>query len=216
MTIVAVFAHPDDEAFGPAGTLALLAKDHDVYIFCATRGEAGQNNSKVRQHIAAIRESELHQSARILGVKKVLFLGFEDGRLSNNLYHKLAKAIKIRLDELKPETVITYEPRGVSGHLDHIAVAMVTTYVFYKSDYIRTLMYYCINEKRRERTKEYYIYFPPGYKQSEIDKTYDISSVWDKKVAAMNAHQSQQHDVDVIYEEIKDLPKKEHFLITEK
>ena len=39
--VVAVFAHPDDEAFGPGGTLAVLSKTHDVYIITVTGGEAG-------------------------------------------------------------------------------------------------------------------------------------------------------------------------------
>ena len=215
-TAVAIFAHPDDEAFGPAGTLALLAKEHDVYLLCATRGEAGQNNSQEKKHITDIREEELRKSAAILGIKEVYFLGFEDGMLSNHLYHQLANAISAHLDKLHPETVITFEPRGVSGHLDHIAVTMVTTYLFYKTSYTKTLMYYCISEERRQKVRDYYIYFPPGYKSSEIDKTYDISLTWDTKVAAMRAHASQKNDVETIYEEIKDLPKKEHFIVLTK
>ncbi|MBP9816108.1 PIG-L family deacetylase [Candidatus Woesebacteria bacterium] len=37
--IVAIFAHPDDEAFGPGGTLAKLSNEHDVYIICVTSGD---------------------------------------------------------------------------------------------------------------------------------------------------------------------------------
>ncbi len=215
-TVVAIFAHPDDEAFGPAGTLALLAQDHDVYLLCATRGEAGQNNSPEKKHIGDIREQELRKSAAILGIKEVYFLGFDDGMLANNLYHRLADAIQSHLERIKPATLITFEPRGVSGHLDHIAVSMVTTFIFHKISYVKTLMYYCISEERRAKVRDYYIYFPPGYKSSEIDKTYDISSTWDTKVAAMRAHASQKNDVETIYDEIKDLPKKEHFIVLTK
>ena len=42
-TMMAVFAHPDDEAFGTGGTLARYAAEGvDVYLVTATRGEAGQ------------------------------------------------------------------------------------------------------------------------------------------------------------------------------
>ena len=84
-SLVAVFAHPDDEAFGPAGTIAKLARSHDIYLLCATKGDA-QGNTNLGQ----IRQKELLESARILGVKKVYFLGFADGTLSNSLYHILS------------------------------------------------------------------------------------------------------------------------------
>lgn len=64
-TIVAIFAHPDDEAFGPAGTLAKLSQTHDVYLICVTRGNANGNAS-----LGKIRTKELKQSANILGIKK--------------------------------------------------------------------------------------------------------------------------------------------------
>src|SRR3989344_3139536 len=107
--LVAIFAHPDDEAFGPSGTLAKFSKTHDVYILCATGGEAGKNSlSKTEKKLSDIRKKELLASAKILGVKKIYFLGFEDGALSNNLYHKLAVKIKNKLVELKPEIVIAF------------------------------------------------------------------------------------------------------------
>src|SRR5579872_4442081 len=120
-TIVCVFAHPDDEAFGPGGTIALLAKENDVYILCATKGEAGQNSlTDLETPLQNERMEELKRSAKILGVKKVIFLDFIDGTLSNSLYHKLAEKITQYLNELKPEMLLTYENRGISGHIDHI------------------------------------------------------------------------------------------------
>ncbi|MBI2637373.1 MAG: PIG-L family deacetylase, partial [Candidatus Sungbacteria bacterium] len=54
-TIVAIFAHPDDEAFGPAGTLAKLALAHDVYVICATKGEAGDKTYAEGRKLGAVR-----------------------------------------------------------------------------------------------------------------------------------------------------------------
>ncbi|HSX40612.1 MAG TPA: PIG-L deacetylase family protein [Candidatus Saccharimonadales bacterium] len=215
-TIACVFAHPDDEAFGPSGTIAQLAKDNDVYILCATKGEAGENSLQASEKLAHIREKELLESAKILGVKKVYFLGFKDGTLSNNLYHKLASKIQGILEKLKPEMIITVEMRGVSGHIDHITVSMVTSFVFEKLPFIKTIMYSCISDKRREFFKDYFIFVPPGYKKSEIDKVVDITDVWDLKVKAMRTHKSQSADAERILREIKDLPKEEYFLVTEK
>lgn len=59
--IVCIFAHPDDEAFGPGGTIALLAKKNDVYILCATKGEAGQHhNPKLLEKIKSQKPGFFH------------------------------------------------------------------------------------------------------------------------------------------------------------
>ena len=211
-TVVAVFAHPDDEAFGPSGTLAKLSKKNDVYLLCATKGEAGGNQKKLAQ----IRAQELKESAKIIGIKKVYFLGFKDGHLSNSVYHALAEKIEKKLKELKPHTVMTFEPRGVSGHIDHITVSMVTTFVFHKLPFVKTLLYYCIRQDERRKTSDYFIYFPPGYKDSEIDKTVNIKDVWETKVKAMKMHKSQIHDAKRILKMLKYLPKEEYFLEVKK
>lgn len=217
-SIVCVVAHPDDEAFGPGGTLAKFAKENDVYILCATKGEAGAQHQE--KNIADIREKELLTSAKILGVKKVFFLGFKDGTLSNNLYHNLADKIKEKLDKIKPEILITFEPRGISGHIDHITVSMVTSYVFQKINYAKKLLYFCRpdwqNKKMGAFLKNYFVYFPRGYKRSEIDLVIDTSSVWDIKLKAMRAHQSQIQDVNRIVASQHLIPKKEYFLVWKK
>lgn len=224
MKIVAVIAHPDDEAFGPGGTLAKLAKEgNDVYILCATRGESGASNIGGQQtNLGEIRYKELLSSAKILGIKKIYFLGFIDGALCNNLYHQLAKKIEDKLKIIKPEILITYEPRGISGHIDHITVSLVTTYVFYKLPFIKNLDYYCIDETQRNFIQDYFIYFPPGYKKSEITKVVDISPVWQTKIAAIRAHQSQGKDAKRIILMLKALSilrgfrKEEYFISIKK
>jgi len=57
--------------------------------------------------------------------------------------HKIAEEVKKITDSLEPEILMTFESGGISGHLDHIAVSMITSYVFEKADYSKTLLYYC-------------------------------------------------------------------------
>ncbi len=212
--VVCVFAHPDDEAFGPSGTIYKLAKKNDVYILCATKGQAGQDSrSETGISLTTRRAQELKRSAKILGVKKVYFLGFKDGTLSNNLYHKLAAKIKTHLELLKPETVITFEPHGVSGHIDHITVSMTTTFVVNKLLFVKELWYHCIKQELASFMNDYFIYFPPGYKSSEIDKVVDVKDVWDIKVKAMHEHESQKHDAEIILKVAANFPKEEYFLV---
>lgn len=211
--IAAVFAHPDDEAFGPGGTLALLSKTHDVHLIIATGGEAGKNSLKSKVKLLSnVRKEELRESAKILGIKKVYFLGFYDGTLSNNLYHKLASKIQKKLEQIKPETVITFEPNGVSGHIDHITVSFVTTFAVRKLPFVKKLLYYCLLENQREAPDNYFIHFPKGYKKSEIDVEFDTTSVWDIKKKAMLSHKSQKHDAERILKKLENLPKREYFL----
>lgn len=206
-TVVAIFAHPDDEAFGPSGTLTILSKTYNAYLLCATRGEAGGSHPRLAQ----IRSAELKKSAQIIGIKKVYFLGFTDGSLSNSLYHILAKKIEYCLKKLKPEIVMTSEPRGVSGHIDHITVSMATSYVCQKMPFVKTVLYHCLRYEDTLNEKKYFIYFPPGYKKEEIDKTVDISKVWEIKLKAMMAHQSQNKDAKRILKNRIFASKEEYF-----
>lgn len=214
--IVCIFAHPDDEAFGPGGTIALLTKSHEVRIICVTSGDDSRLKDTEAKQLGQTRREELRRSAAILGVKEVVFLDYQDGKLCNVVYHDIAASLQKLLEEIQPDTLLTFEPRGVSGHLDHIAVSMITSFVFEKLPFAKELFYYCMHERHRALQEPYFIYFPPGYKTSEIDKTFDITSVWDIKVKAIHEHISQAADAKRILKRLEMLPKEEYFLVKKK
>jgi len=205
-SLVAVFAHPDDEAFGPGGSLIHFSKTHDVYLLCATNGNL------------AVRRGELLKSAKILGIKKVDWLNFSDGGLCNNNYHQLAEAIEKKLRRYRPETVLTFEPQGVSGHLDHVAVSLVTTFVVKKLKFVKRLLCFCelksTMKLMRKSFGEYFIYVPPGYSRGEIDLVIETKAYWPRRLKAMAAHRSQRGDSNRIVKTLSQLPKKEHFIIS--
>ena len=216
-TVVVVFAHPDDEAFGPSGTIAKLAKDHDVHLVCVTDGETDPRyKTSSHDNLKDVRSQELHESAEVLGVKSVTFLHYKDGSLCNNMYHTVADDIQKHLERLKPDTLLTFEQRGVSGHLDHIAVTMIVSYLFDKLHFVRKVLYYCISEQQQVLNENYFIFFPPGYRESQVDMIQDVSGVWDRKIAAILKHQSQKADIDVFLPIVKKLPKQELFLVRNK
>ena len=221
-TAFAIFAHPDDEAFGPAGTLALLSKEYDVHLICITRGDAhyapGDKEGwkwdiSICDNYAKIRKEELTNSAKALGVKQVHFLEWTDGSLSNSRYHELAEQLKNIIDPYKPELLITFEPRGLTGHADHIITTSVISFMAPRLDYVKRVMYFCFNEAQRSFIKDYFIYFPPGYTDEEVDMEVDVSSVWDKRIASIYSHQSQRIDIEFYLPHLEGLPKKECFLI---
>jgi N-acetylglucosamine malate deacetylase 2 len=214
--LVCVFAHPDDEAFGPAGTIAKFAKDRDVYLICVTSGNKGQNALKTEQPISLIREHELLESAQILGIKTVEFLDYDDGSLNNNLYHEVALKLTEKLQKYQPDTLLTYDLTGISGHLDHIAVSLITSFVFKKLDFIKELMYFCELDKVLNQMGDYFIFTPPGRKRSEIDLTIDITETWEQKVKAMRAHQSQKEDVEKVLQVLEKNPKENYFKVLNK
>jgi N-acetylglucosamine malate deacetylase 2 len=214
--ILAIFAHPDDEAFGPAGTIAQMAAERDVYLICVTDGGAGMNEGE-KGDLADIRSRELGESANILGVKQIFFLDYADGSLSNGLYHEIVEKIQKIVDNIQPEILMTFEPRGLTGHLDHIAVSLITSFVFEKSPNASEIWQYCLDhQQRRAFGNDYFIYAPEGYTEEEISRRRDVSDVWDKKVEAINKHQSQKHDVEGFLKQNKDLPKVENFITRKK
>lgn len=123
---MAVFAHPDDEAFGIGGTLTKYAAEgNDVYLVTATRGEAGQiaePDLATSANLPYIREQELRCACQIYGIHPPRFLDYQDGQLTIvNQGQAVGRLVRI-IRELKPQVLVTFGPDGIYGHYDHIAV----------------------------------------------------------------------------------------------
>ncbi len=125
-TLLAVFAHPDDEAFGTGGTLArYAAQGCDVYLVTATRGEAGQIARPALAtpaSLPAVRERELRCACQTYGIHPPIFLDYVDGQLTIvNQGQAVGKLVQI-IRQLRPQVLITFGPEGIYGHYDHLAV----------------------------------------------------------------------------------------------
>ncbi len=215
--LLCIFAHPDDEAFGPGGSIAKFVKKRDVYIICVTDGCKGSaENLDSDKDLSEVRKRELLESAKILGVKKVDFLNYTDGILCNNLYHEIAEKLIGLIKTYQPDTLLTFDSTGVSGHLDHIAVSLITSFVFKKLDNIKKLLYLCELEETLNQFGDYFVYTPPGRKLSEIDLTIDISETWKLKVKSMQAHKSQIKDAEKILKILSNKPKENYFRVLQK
>ncbi len=214
--ILAVFAHPDDEAFGPSGLIGYLSEKNNLYLLVITDGAAGKNSLKIKKPLSEIRKKEVKKSAQILGIKKVYFLNYQDGFLSNNLYKEIKNKIEEFVNTLEIDYLLTYEPRGISGHLDHIFVSLVCSHIALKNKKIKDLFYYCLSKKQRKNINDYFIFFPPGYSRKEIDYYFDYLTFLDKKINAIKAHQSQKHDADEILKNLKGKENKEYFFSLKK
>ena len=111
--VLAVVAHPDDEAWAMGGTLARCASEGaQVRVLCMTRGEAGA---------AVDRSAELAASCALLGASHVL-LDLPDGALGTFPVDQGLAAVRAQVDAFAPDAVLTLGPDGAYGHLDHIAL----------------------------------------------------------------------------------------------
>lgn len=212
-TAVVTIAHPDDEAFGPSGLVAKISDTHEVHLVCVTNGASDSRFHALGDKLADIRKEELENSARILGVKNVHYLGYKDGSLSNNLYHEIADKIIAICCKVKPAILITNEWRGVSGHLDHVAVSLISSYVYRKSEYIDAILFNATTKETSISMQDYFVFFPPGYNRNDVDLVLDISDVFDKKVAAARCHESQLKDATRVVARWKKMPKEELYFV---
>lgn len=126
LTLMAIVAHPDDEAFGTGGTLAKYAAEGvDVHLVTATRGEAGVSRAPEvasSTNMPFVREQELRRSCATLGIHPPHFLDYVDGHLTIvNQGQAVSKVVRL-IRALKPQVVLTFGPDGIYGHYDHIAV----------------------------------------------------------------------------------------------
>jgi len=128
--LLAVFAHPDDEAFGTAGALLRCAdRGVAVHVLCATRGDAGQIADPALatpETLAAVREGELREACRLLGFAEPTLLDYGDGRLAAADPEELAGRVAAAIRTLRPRMVVTFDANGGYGHLDHIAIHRAT------------------------------------------------------------------------------------------
>ena len=164
LTVLAIFAHPDDEAFGSGGTLAgLVRKGHKLTVVCATNGDVGEISDPALatpENLWQVRQEELRQAMAVTGVSDVRFLGYRDsgmeGTSDNENPLSLAQAepervegqISALMDELTPDIVFTHDPTGGYGHPDHITVYERTTSV--------------VESMGGKRPHLYYVCFPRG------------------------------------------------------
>jgi LmbE family N-acetylglucosaminyl deacetylase len=124
--LLAVFPHPDDESYGPGGTLARAGRDADTAaaLLCLTRGEAssmGPARGQTPTQVAELREGRLTAVAEVLGLDALVVDGLPDGRVARCPLDAVARRISEALDALRPHVVIGHDPRGVNAHPDHVA-----------------------------------------------------------------------------------------------
>ena len=235
MNLSAVFAHPDDDTYGIAGSVGKHAgSDLEIAVVMTTSGEAGQiadPSLATREGLASVREEEDRESWAALGFAPAIhFLRYPDGGVADVPQESLVAVYLATLQEARPDVVVTFGPEGITGHSDHIAVGAAATAAFHAAraagaDGFHRLLYSCVarsaidrfNELLRERglppidpTQPFQ---PRGVPDDEVGMMVDCSDVYERKLEALRRHRTQAELEDVPFELWRELLGTESFVV---
>lgn len=123
-TILSIWAHPDDETYLSGGLMAAAAANGQrVVCVTATAGERGTSSPELwpPERLGAVRRLEAGAAMAVLGVAEHHVMGLPDGSLAS--HGDVGRELVGRLlDEVRPDTVLTFGPHGMTCHPDHVAV----------------------------------------------------------------------------------------------
>lgn len=130
--LMCIVAHPDDEALGFGGMLAHYASQGvSTHLVTATSGQRGwlgkAEDYPGAEALGRIREQELYASAKVLGLNETILLDFMDGDLDRADPARIIHMLVGQLRRVRPQVVLTFDPFGIYGHPDHIAICQFTT-----------------------------------------------------------------------------------------
>lgn len=200
-----IYAHPDDETFGAAGTIALLrSKGWRAVLACATLGDKGKCGEPALcrpEELPAVRERELRDAACIIDLSEIHLLGYKDKELAaappDEIRRKLVGIIRAE----RPEIVFTFDPNGFNVHPDHVAISRFTSDAVAAAADARwypelggahavpALLWNTLLEPWQEASGD-------AASEPGVDIVLDVSEWAAKKQAALGAHRTQHKSVE--------------------
>lgn len=200
-----IWAHPDDETWGSAGVMA-AAIDNGQKVVCvvATKGEAGKTahpDNSSKQSVSQIREDELKNALNIIGIDDLRLMNYSDGHLEEvSEENAVTNLLKI-INEVKPDTILTFEPNGITGHNDHKIVSKWSQAAIAQLDTKPVIYGACETRERyeefgRECDKYFNVYFrvaePVAIAEKDCDLLFKLSQTQtDQKLKAFKSYNSQ-------------------------
>lgn len=211
--ILIICAHPDDIEFRCAGSVAKWTREGRRVEYClATSGDKGVNGPESRhmtiEEKRAVRESEQHAAAAVVGVEKIHFLRHTDGEVRNTA--ELRRDLVHVMRECKPDLVIADDPANdafdsfYGYHGDHRAVAEAVFDSLYPAVGNENYFPELLAEGLEPHTpKEAYFKTIPG-----ADTWVDITDTFELKLEALRCHESQLNDFDEMIPLLRDWAKR--------
>jgi len=201
--IFGVFAHPDDEAMGPAGALLTETRSGtELHLISATSGDKGTNPDNL-SNLGEVRESEWRNAGKLLGATTMHLLGHKDGHLDNIAMQRLTQeVIDIVQDVLSTQPAateiefMTLDLNGYTGHIDHIVVARAVCLAFYtlkqQDSRFTRIRFACLPRSLYPEDSIDWIYMEAGH--DEVDEIVDARNLAEDIKTIIKAHHSQRND----------------------
>jgi LmbE family N-acetylglucosaminyl deacetylase len=199
-TLLGIWAHPDDEAYLSAGLMAQARRRGDrVVLLTLTAGEHGTADPDrwPPARLARRRRTELRTSLAALDVHEHQMLDYPDGECSD---HDATGQIADLIAAVRPETIVTFGPEGMTGHPDHRVVSQWTTEAWEATGGGARLWYATLTPAFHARwgalNDEVGLWAeidePPCVDDVELAHAVHLDgAVLDQKMAALSAHKSQ-------------------------
>ena len=170
-SLLAVFAHPDDESLACGGLLAWCAEiGVRVSLLSVTHGEHGQtDHTGTPVGTPPVRAAELRDAADVLGIGEVTILDHEDGMLPWVDAGRLETDIRAVIRRTAPDVVITFGEDGLYWHPDHIAVHERTTAA--------------VAALHDDAPALYYVTIPAGAMRAVVNHAADVAGGRDRNAA---------------------------------
>jgi LmbE family N-acetylglucosaminyl deacetylase len=188
-----IYAHPDDAEFMVAGTVAKWAKAGVEVTYCmVTNGASGsQDPAMTRDKLRDIRYAEQREAAKILGVKHVVFLGYEDGYLYPTLEVRKDVARQVRIH--RPDVIIAMDPQfrlseEYINHPDHMAAGEVALRTINPDASTRQMFPELWRDEKLEPHKPKALFLETF---GDGGTVVDITDTMDTKIEALLVHRSQ-------------------------
>ena len=194
-----VVAHPDDAEWGCAGTVAKWCAEgwEVVYVLCTDGSKGSEDPEMTSGRLVEIRKQEQLNAGKVLGLKDIVFLGYEDSMLEPTL--ELRRDIAREIRRHRPDVLICMNPvrsvdgEGYLGHPDHFASGEAALSAVFPSSRDRLTFTELLREGLEpHKVKEVWMMFHGD----TADKFVDVSAYMDTAVDALKQHQTQVSEED--------------------
>ena len=201
--MLAVTAHPDDEAASFGGSLLFYAdRGVETSVISLTAGQAGSHRGKARtdQELAALRRKEFNSACEILRVARCAVLDYPDGQLHRVELQRVVADLVLRIREFRPHVMLTMGSEGaVTGHTDHSMASVYATLAYHWAGRQNRFPDQLAEGLMPHRTQKlYYLTAPaplpnrPPISFPPITAQIQIGNYLPTKIEAFHAHKTQE------------------------
>lgn len=218
-----IFAHPDDEAFGPVATLLKeVDEGTELHLIVLTAGENGTNPDNL-PNLGEARLREWRQAGELIGATSMHHLGYTDGTLNNlnhvEVTHKIADLVKEIIGDRRDSEIefMSLDLNGYTGHIDHIVAARSACLAFYRlreqSLPMTRVRLFCWTHENQPEINTDFVYMEPGHRPDEINQTVDATAYLERVHEVMRTHVTQRGDYEWMVKKRGGLLAINHFII---